>query len=252
MAQALENHWDIGKGVGARPFTDTIVSPVDRAEMVRIPEGPFIMGTGQDELQRIFLLDERQTPIFYTELPARTATLGSYYIDRYPVTNYQYRQFIRDTGHREPALINHPQWGKPMQPVVFVGWDDARAYADWAGKSLPTEAQWERAARGTDGRWWAWGQEFIPGRCNSKEYGLDCTSEIGLFLEGISPSGCHDMCGNVWEMCEGKWLGDYPPMRGGCFLGSATFVRVTCRWTPEDPVNGAHWLGFRCVKEIPA
>ena len=139
-----------------------------------------------------------------------------------------------------------------MQPVVFIGWDDARAYATWAGKVLPTESQWEKAGRGTDGRWWAWGHEFMPDKCNSRELGLRTTSEIGRFDEGISPFGCYDMCGNVWEMCEGRWLDENLPMRGGCFLGSATFVRVTCRWTPEDPVNGAHWLGFRCVKELPA
>jgi formylglycine-generating enzyme required for sulfatase activity len=138
-----------------------------------------------------------------------------------------------------------------MRPVVFVGWDDARSYAEWAGKSLPTEEQWEKAGRGDDGRWWSWGHEFLPERCNSNEYGLGHTSKIGIFDQGISPYGCYDMCGNVWEMCEGRWLEDYLPMRGGCFLGSVTFVRITCRWTPEDPVNGAHWLGFRCIKEIP-
>ena len=95
-------------------------------------------------------------------------------------------------------------------------------------------------------------QEFLPGNCNSREYGLGHTSDIGVFDRGVSPYGCYDMCGNVWEMCEGRWMKDTLPMRGGCFLGSATFVRITCRWTPEDPVNGAHWMGFRCVKEIPA
>ena len=138
-----------------------------------------------------------------------------------------------------------------MQPVVFVGWDDARAYAKWAGKSLPKEAQWEKAGRGTDGRLWSWGHEFMPNRCNSREYNLGHTSEIGIFHEGMSPYGCYDMCGNVWEMCEGRWQEEHLPMRGGCFLGSATFVRVTCRWTPEDSTDGAHWLGFRCVREMP-
>ncbi|MGQ9655720.1 MAG: formylglycine-generating enzyme family protein, partial [Thermodesulfobacteriota bacterium] len=118
-------------------------------------------------------------------------------------------------------------------------------------KSLPTEAQWEKAGRGVDRRWWAWGNEFLPGRCNSREHGLLRTSEVGIFDDGVSPYGCYDMCGNVWEMCEGRWQGNHPPMRGGCFLGNATFVRITCRWTPEDPDNGAHWLGFRCVKEVP-
>jgi formylglycine-generating enzyme required for sulfatase activity len=99
-------------------------------------------------------MDQRQTPIFVTETPARTVDLEAYYIDRYPVTNYQYGKFVEDTVHREPALWNEPLWSQPMQPVVFVGWNDARAYAKWAGKSLPTEPQWEKAGRGTDSRWW--------------------------------------------------------------------------------------------------
>jgi formylglycine-generating enzyme required for sulfatase activity len=168
------------------------------------------------------------------------------------VTNFQYYKFSEQTGHKKPLLFNEPAWSKPMQPVVFIGWDDARAYAKWAGKSLPTEAQWEKAGRGADGRLWAWGHEFSPDRCNSREYDLGHTSEIGLFDKGMSQYGCYDMCGNVWEMCEGRWIEELLPMRGGCFLGSATFVRVTCRWTPEDTGLGAHWLGFRCVKEIQA
>ena len=247
----MENRWDISKELGSGPFPENIVCPVDGAEMVLVPKGPFTMGITEQELRRIFMMDQRQTPIFVTETPARTVDLEAYYIDRYPVTNYQYGKFVEHTGHREPALWNEPLWSQPMQPVVFVGWNDARAYARWAGKSLPTEPQWEKAGRGTGSRWWTWGHEFLPGRCNSGEYDLGRTSEIGLFHEGMSPYGCYDMCGNVWEMCEGQWQGNLLPMRGGCFLGSATFVRVTCRWTPEDPINGAHWLGFRCVKEIP-
>jgi formylglycine-generating enzyme required for sulfatase activity len=247
----LQDPWDLGDVLGCGPLPETIVAPIDGAEMVLVPEGEFTMGISQEELYHIYILEDRKNPVFASELPARKVRLQAYYIDRYPVTNYQYGKFIESTGHRKPLLLRHPVWGKPMQPVVFVGWDDARAYARWTGKSLPTEAQWEKAGRGTDGRWWSWGHEFRPNRCNSREYGLQHTSEIGIFDAGVSPYGCYDMCGNVWEMCEGKWLEDDLPMRGGCFLGSATFVRVTCRWTPEDPVNGAHWLGFRCIKEIP-
>lgn len=229
---------------------ETLVCPVDGAEMVLVPEGPFVMGISTEELERLWLLEGRENPVFATEVPARHVTLGAYYIDRYPVTNHQYRRFIAATGHRKPPLIDHPEWGAPLKPVVFVGWEDARAYALWAGKTLPSEAQWEKAGRGTDGRWWAWGYEFEPGRCNCRESGIGATSEIGLFHAGVSPCGCYDMCGNVWEMCEGVWIEDYPPMRGGCFLGGPHFVRVTCRWTPEDPEDGAHWLGFRCVKNL--
>jgi formylglycine-generating enzyme required for sulfatase activity len=247
---STEIEWEVLSELDPSKLPQTIISPIDGAEMVLIPEGPFIMGMPQEELQQVFLLDGKVTSVFLTEVPARTVNLGPYYIDRYPVTNYQYSKFVEETGHRRPWLWDDPMWNQPMQPVVGVGWEDARAYAKWAGKSLPTEAEWEKAGRGTDGRWWAWGNEFLPNRCNSREYGLNRTTEIGLFDEGVSPYGCYDFCGNVWEMCEGSWQGNPYVMRGGCFLGSATFVRVTCRWAPEDPVNGAHWLGFRCVKKI--
>lgn len=247
----MEYSWNIREEIGTAPFPETIISPIDGAEMVLVPEGDFIMGITQEDLYKIHLLDEKENPIFATEMPARTINLKSYYIDRYPVTNYQYRKFIEQTGHREPILLKHSDWGRPMQPVVFVGWDDARAYAGWAGKVLPTEEQWEKAGRGTDARWYSWGNEFIPNYCNSREYELGHTSDIGLFDTGMSPYGCYDMCGNVWEICKGTWLDEALSMRGGCFLGSSSFVRVTCRWTPEDTVDGAHWLGFRCIKEIP-
>ena len=247
----MKNDWDIKKDIGSEPYAESIISPIDNSEMVLVPAGPFTMGITEEELLQIFMLDQRQTPVFITEVPSRSVDLETYYIDRYPVTNYQYRKFVEETGHREPLLWNQPLWSEPMQPVVFVGWDDARAYAKWAGKSLPKEAQWEKAGRGTDGRLWSWGHEFMPNRCNSREYNLGHTSEIGIFHEGMSPYGCYDMCGNVWEMCEGRWQEEHLPMRGGCFLGSATFVRVTCRWTPEDSTDGAHWLGFRCVREMP-
>ena len=247
----MGNEWDITKEVGKGSAPDRIVSPMDQAEMVLIPEGVFTMGISEEMFTHICLLDERINPIFASEIPDRAVHLDAFYIDRYPVTNYQYMKFVKETDHRRPLLYNEPMWNQPFQPVVFVGWEDARQYAKWAGKSLPTEFQWEKAGRGTDGRLWSWGDNFETDRCNSREYGLECTLEIGLFDNGVSPYGCYDMCGNVWEMCEGAWLEDKPVMRGGCFLGSATFVRITCRWAAEDPHNGAHWLGFRCVKEIP-
>ena len=247
---AKENFWSVVNLVQAPPYPSRIVSPIDSAEMVLIPTGEFTMGISENELNQIFVLDGSQNPVFMTEVPARKVSLEDYYIDLHPVTNYQYRRFIEETGHRPPLLWERDGWNEPLQPVVGLGWGDARAYAAWAGKSLPTESQWEKAARGTDARWWPWGNDFYPGYCNSAELGLNRVTDVTRFHLGVSPYGCYDMAGNVLEMCEGIWIEGHLPMRGGCFLGSATFVRTTVRWSAEDQTNGAHWLGFRCVKNI--
>ncbi len=107
-------------GTGTCP--EAVVSPVDGAEMVCVPAGDFTMGISQEELYHIFMLQDRENPAFATEVPAQNVYLEDYYIDRYPVTNFQYRKFIEATGHRAPMLIDHPDWGQPLQPVVFVGW----------------------------------------------------------------------------------------------------------------------------------
>lgn len=247
----MDRRWNILEEIGGPPFPPEIRSPHDGALMVLVPGGTFTMGIDREELLQIFALDGKENPIFATEVPAREVDTGPYYVDKYPVTNAQYSRFLVETGHRKPLLWQQPGWSHPEQPVVGLGWDDARAYAAWAGKKLPSEAQWEKAARGTGRPWWPWGNDFYPDRCNSAELGIGRTTEVTRFPGGASPYGCHDMSGNVWEMCEGVWIEDMPLMKGGCFLGRATFVRASTRWSPEDPDNGAHWLGFRCVKEIP-
>ena len=234
----MGKHWHISRIPGSDSLPDTIVSPVDGAEMVLVPEGQFTMGISPEELHQVSMLNQRENPVYATETPARKVHLTSYYIDRYPVTNYQYRKFIDHTGHRPPMLINHPDWGNPLQPVVFVGWEDAEAYAAWADKTLPTEMQWEKAGRGTDGRWWSWGQEFLPNRCNSREHDLLRTTEIGIFDQGISPYGCYDMCGNVWEMCLGQWLEETLPMRGGVFF---RLGHLCTGYLPLDPGRSHQW-----------
>jgi len=251
LGATMKKAWDILEEIGGPPFPPEIQSPYDDAAMILIPEGPFTMGIDREELLQIFALDGKENPVFATEVPAKQVHVDAYYIDKYPVTNARYAKFINETSHREPLLWDHPGWNDPEQPVVGLGWDDARAYAAWARKEIPSEAQWEKAARGNDRRWWPWGNDFIAGYCNSAELGIGRTTVVTRLSQGASPYGCLDMSGNVWEMCEGSWIDNSPLMKGGCFLGRATFVRVSARWSPEDPLNGAHWLGFRCVKEIP-
>jgi formylglycine-generating enzyme required for sulfatase activity len=246
----MEREWNIWKFVQGAPLPPRIVSPYDQSEMVLIPAGEFIFGIDEEELMQIFALDGKTNPVFMTEVPARKVFLYDYYIDVYPVTNAQYSRFIEETSHRKPLLWEEAGWNHPLQPVVGLGWDDARSYAAWVGKKLPSEEEWEKAARGTDRRWWPWGNDFYVGYVNSSELQIGRTTNVARFPKGASPYGCYDMSGNVWEMCEGFWMPNMPVMRGGCFLGRATFVRTTVRWSPEDPVNGAHWLGFRCAKEI--
>jgi formylglycine-generating enzyme required for sulfatase activity len=245
----MHREWNILEQIGESSFPPEIRSPYDDAAMVLIPRGTFTMGIDGEELLQIFALDGAENAIFATEVPAIDVYTDAYYIDKYPVTNAQYGRFLDETGHRKPLLWQHPGWDDPVQPVVGMGWDDARAYAEWAGKKLPSEAQWEKAARGTERFWWPWGNDFYPDRVNSAEIGFGRTSDVTRFPNGASPYGCCEMSGNVWEMCEGVWIEDMPLMKGGCFLGGATFVRASTRWSPEDPDSGAHWLGFRCVKE---
>lgn len=228
----------------------------DAAEMILIPAGPFKMGIDSATLQRVFEYDGVRPPQFETEVreeSERQVNLPSYYIDKYEVTNEQYEKFVRETDYEKPKYWKDPIWGAPKKPVVGITYEDARAYAKWAGKRLPTEAEWEKAAKGTEERWWPWGSRFVPGYCNSGELKIGTTTRVGQFPRGASPYGVHDMAGNVWEMCEGPWTNSSGQilhnnvMRGGCFISRDTFVRTTVRWSPAEP---AAWLGFRCVMQV--
>lgn len=169
--------------------------------MVRIPAGEFIMGT-----------DER----FSDEGPRHTVHLDDFYIDRYEVTNLQYQAFIEQTRRRAPAHFvgRRPPPGKADHPVVFVSWFDARDYCAWAGKRLPTEQEWEKAARGADGRTYPWGEDFDVTRANTpvrwQALGIKGdTAPVGAFPGGVSPHGLEDMSGNVWEWTS-SWYRAYP------------------------------------------
>ena len=173
------------------------INPKDGAELILIPAGEFIMGNTQGDINSWLQAHPNEPKSWYQdEVPQHTVYLNAYYIYKNDVTVAQYKTFCDATGHVMPPT---PRWGWfADHPVVNVSWDDANAYAQWAGASLPTEAQWEKAARGTDGRVYPWGNIWDAGKCNrfSGE-----TSRVGNFLLGASPYGVLDMAGNVWQWC---------------------------------------------------
>jgi len=173
--------------------------------MVLIPAGTFLMGSSPKDGQVGFTVG-------VDELPQHSVDLKSYYIDRHEVTAKQYRKFIDSTGRKPPGDPRFPEiypWaregGVPIEfeshPVIYVSWDDADAYCKWAGKRLPIEAEWEKAARGADGRIWPWGNIFDPRKANVQEHQSGGTLPVGSFPKGASPYGVYDMAGNVKEWC---------------------------------------------------
>ncbi|MBM3189929.1 MAG: formylglycine-generating enzyme family protein [Chloroflexi bacterium] len=222
-------------------------APVDDPRMAYVPGGEFIFGRdgGRED-----------------ESPQQTLEVDGFNIDVYPVTNAQYKLFVDTTGHRIPRHWQEGQIpaGKEDHPVVWVSWEDAVAYAEWVGKRLPTEVEWEKAARGTDGRLYPWGNTFDSAKGNTQEAGLKDTSPVGSYPGGASPYGALDMCGNVWE-----WTADYYDayrgsvyslerygttyrvLRGGSWFDSADSVMTVTR-NSAKPTFTFSTIGFRCAK----
>ncbi|MBC8229713.1 SUMF1/EgtB/PvdO family nonheme iron enzyme [bacterium] len=245
-------------------------NPKDGAEMVYIPVGEFIMGTSDaqiDALLQRFPYWERSW--FDDEKPQRRVYLDGYWIYKYEVTVAQYRKFCNEKKRQMPYA---PSWGwQDNHPIVNVSWKDAVAYCNWAGVQLPTEAQWEKAARGTDGRIWPWGNEAsnAGGRYRANYYqsnaedGYEYTAPVGSFPLNTSPYGLMDMAGNVWEWCadwydenyyqsgptrnpQGPSSGTRRVVRGGSWSDYPNVLRAANRgWSyPDDRVN---FWGFRSV-----
>jgi formylglycine-generating enzyme required for sulfatase activity len=160
------------------------------------------------------------------EQPQHSLHLPDYHIAKTPVTQAEYAAFIQATGHREPNRDEdwaqpynwrgkRPPQGRENQPVVLVSWQDAVAYCKWLSEAtgqlyrLPTEAEWEKAARGTDGRTYPWGNRWDKKRCNTYEGGKKGTTPVGAYPKGASPYSCLDMAGNVWEWCATEYAGGY-------------------------------------------
>jgi len=215
--------------------------------MVYVPGGPFIFGSDSGHED---------------ETPRQTIEIDSFNIDIHPVTNAEYQAFVQATGHQAPRHWKDGQipTGKENHPVVWVTWEDANAYCTWAGKRLPKEMEWEKAARGEEGRIYPWGNEFDSSRCNSNQSDTRDTSPVDQFPNGASPYGVLDMAGNVWE-----WTADwYQPyrgsiyqidkygethkvLRGGSWYDGPELLRSSARY-PVKPSFKFSTVGFRCVK----
>lgn len=179
-----------------------------------------------------------------------TAELATFWIDRYPVTNGQYAAFVLETGHRRPKYWANglPRKGKLDHPVVGVNQADAAAYAAWAGKALPSEREWEKAARGPDGRSYPWGNLFSPALANLAGSEIKDTTDVTRYEDGASPYGVVDMAGNAWEWTESSFRagGENVALKGGSWYDFSTYARCDARFSAPPEHEGTS-VGFRCV-----
>jgi serine/threonine-protein kinase len=202
-----------------------------------------------------------------SERPEHKVTVKPFFIDINEVTCEEYEKFIRATNRQPPATWSNGEYtsGWERRPVTGLNWDDASAYAQWAGKRLPTEEEWEFAARGSDARLYPWGSEWKDGLANAGPTSLGHVADVGTHSGGVSPFGALDMVGNAWEWTAsdfvaypggrlpGQATGTLKVIRGGCFLSRPDQATVTIRvgW-PARGGNEYDNTGFRCAKDPPA
>lgn len=234
--------------------------------MVLVPAGDFLMGSAPQEVEavkkefggRALYKDYA----FEAEMPKRKVNLKAFYIDTYEVTNRKYKEFMKETGHLAPPFWSGGTFpaDSPDNPVLFVNLEDAEAYAKWAHKRLPTEEEWEKAARGTDGRVFPWGNQFDQNMAATADSNFEfiehafCKvgtgNKVGLATGDISPYGAHDMAGNSRE-----WTGTHDPAhKDMAVIKGASWVdlNITARAAYREyvPVEArSHIITFRCVKD---
>ena len=246
-------------------------------QMIKIPAGKFLMGSTKEQTAQAIKagLDKGQAE---WQQPQHTVELSQYSIGKYPITNREYQAFIQDAKYGPPKDWDGDKFpeGKGGHPVVNVSWDDATEYCKWLSEKtkkqyrLPTEAEWEKAARGEDGRAYPWGNEFDPQKANTSESGIGGTSEVGQFSpQGDSPYGCADMAGNVWEWCndwfdkneyknrresvkdpKGPESGSSRCLRGGSWSSLRNYARVDVRRF-NPPYYPWNYFGFRLAVVSP-
>ena len=251
------------------------VRPADGMAMVYVPGGTFSMGSSAAQIEDALVLCKQypdeygkcRAPGFEAEAPQHSLMLDSYWLDRTEVTNAQYLLCVADGACRASRLADNPAYGGDEYPVAGISWQDAQEYCAWAGGRLPTEAEWEYAARGSEGYIYPWGDEFdcTGGNFWDKASGCDDgfaeVAPVGSFPGGTSWCGALDMAGNVWEWVADAY-GPYPAegqtnptgpasggervLRGGSWGYHQPFVRAAYRY-PVPPTADFLAVGFRCA-----
>ncbi len=255
------------------PDVLTITTPV-RMEFVRIPAGEFTMGTRPEDIPALVKRFGSEEGYYEDETPQHRVWVAEFHIGKFPVTNAQYAEFVRATNARAPQ-----HWpngaipsGKENHPVVRVSWHDSIAFCRWLSKAsgqsvrLPNEFEWEKAARGVDGRIFPWGNDDPTAElCNFYGSNVGDTTPVDRYPKGVSPYGVWDMAGNVWEWT-GSVYAPYPykahdarddpnasgrrVVRGGSFSDDAGFVRCAVR-VRDFPVSVYRLIGLRVVVCVP-
>jgi formylglycine-generating enzyme required for sulfatase activity len=223
-------------------------------DSVLVPAGCAVVGSDQksrDTLRRG--LTAADLDWYATELPAHRDWVDGFYIGRTEVTALAFRAYqdacerYKDCPPWRPRYLD-PQ-REPLRPATFVSWSQADAYCRWAGGRLPTDLEWEKAARGTDGRFWPWGFQPDDSLYHGKSKRTRAPVAVGSYPDGRSPYGALDMAGNVWEYTADRWRpeGGGHTIRGGSYLNTLMESRGSVRWSSGSEDAGTEHLGFRCA-----
>ena len=231
---------------GEQEFPTAFTAEKDPEPMVLVPAGYFLMGSEEGDED---------------EQPRHKVYVDAFYIDTSEVTCARYKRFLEDTGY-PPHQLWIPEYDRPKDPVVGVSWYDASAFARWAGKRLPTEAEWEKAARsGLNEKRYSWGDEIDREKANYNSFG---TTPVKSYEP--NEYGLYDIAGNVWEWCQdwhskdyynttphknphGPMLGERKVIRGSAWYNNESALRVSNRHK-SYPSVGSFNIGFRCVKSL--
>lgn len=260
----------LGLAAGCTTFPDSTPPPPD---MVPVPAGVFAMGAVIDNPNEWGDTDEE---------PVHEVYLKTFYIDRYEASAAEFAEFLNTFPHYAPGFLEtgsavtveridgvyRPRPGLERYPANRISWFGARAYCEWRGKRLPTEAEWEKAARGTDGRIFPWGNRHPDNslatyRRPFATHGFQVMEPVDSMPQGASPYGAHHMAGNVWEWVndwyediyyehapqenpQGPETGDHKVMRGGNWYYKAYYMRTTYRFN-DPPETFKVWQGVRCA-----